>query len=276
MSVRAAAASRAAVNRDELAEHVPVANHERRLLAAELQVLRDEPDRGKREDLVAVADLGPPVDDARGADAAVAADADVLADDGVRAHDRARANLARRMDDRRGIDRDARPAAGHALGHERHHELGLGHDGVADRRDRVRPRQLAAPGAERHLEPQPIARHHLPPELRIVHAAQVGVPGRLAVGAVDQEQRGDLRQRLDHEHARHQRRAGKVPLEEIFVDGDVLDGDEPLAGLVLGDRVDERRRVPVAEPVDGFGDVEGHGPESYQVQIGFRRFKSGS
>jgi hypothetical protein len=31
-----------------------------------------------------------------------------------------------------------------------------------------------------------------------------------------------------------------VPLEKLFVDGDVLDGDQTLAGLVLGDRVDER------------------------------------
>ena len=272
MSVRPAAARGAAVNGDEFAEDVAVANHERRLFAAELQVLRDQPDRGKREDLVAVTDLGPPVDDAGGADAAIAADADVLADDGVRADDGTSANLRAGMDDRRGIDRHARPPAGHVLGHEGHDQLGLGHDRVADRGDGVGPRQLASPGAQRHLETQPIARHHLAPELRVVHTAQVGVPRRLAVGAVDQKQRGHLRQRLDHEDAGHQRCAGKMPLKEIFVDGDVLDGDQPLAGLVLGHRVDERRRVPVAEPVDGFGDIEGHGPNLIRSSR-FRRFK---
>ena len=50
----------------------------------ELQVLRDQADRRERKDLVAVADLGRPVDDRRGADAAVAAEPHMLADDGVR------------------------------------------------------------------------------------------------------------------------------------------------------------------------------------------------
>ena len=60
-----------------------------------------------------------------------------------------------------------------------------------------------------------------------------------------------------------------MSLEEIFVDGDVLDGHEPLARLVLGDRIDERRRIPVAEPVDDFGDVDGHGSGSLS-DSGFR------
>jgi hypothetical protein len=47
-----------------------------------------------------------------------------------------------------------------------------------------------------------------------------------------------------------------VALKEFFVDGDVLDRDEPLALVVLGDRVDERRRIPVAEPIEKDGDVE--------------------
>ena len=52
------------MNRDELAEDVVVADHEPRRFAAILQVLRDQADRGKREDLVAIADLSPAVDDA--------------------------------------------------------------------------------------------------------------------------------------------------------------------------------------------------------------------
>ena len=52
---------------------------------------------------------------------------------------------------------------------------------------------------------------------------------------------------------------GKVPLEEFLVDGDVLDGDETAARLVLGDRVDEHRRIPVAQPVEEDGDVD-HAP----------------
>ena len=49
-----------------------------------------------------------------------------------------------------------------------------------------------------------------------------------------------LRQRLDHQDRRHHRRAGKVSLEEIFVDREVLERDEPGARLVLPDRVDQK------------------------------------
>ena len=133
-----------------------------------------------------------------------------------------------------------------------HHELGFGGDLVVDARDRLAPRQRRAPRADRHLEQQPIAGHHLQPELGVVDAAQPGAAGRRLAGVHEQDGR-DLRQRLDHQDARHQRRAGKMPLEEILVDRDVLDGHDPAPGLVLGDRVDERRRIAIAEPVDGGG-----------------------
>ena len=77
--------------------------------------------------------------------------------------------------------------------------------------------------ADRDLERQPVARHDLQPELGVVHAAQPGAPDRRAVGAVHQQDGRDLGQRLDHQDARHHRRAGEMPLEEVFVDGDVLD-----------------------------------------------------
>ena len=64
----AAAAARAAMDGDELAEDVALADHEPRFLAPEFQVLRHEADRRERIDLGAVADLGPAVDDRRRAD----------------------------------------------------------------------------------------------------------------------------------------------------------------------------------------------------------------
>ena len=47
-----------------------------------------------------------------------------------------------------------------------------------------------------------------------------------------------------------------MTLKEFFRDRDVLEGDEALAFVVLGNRVDERRRIPVAEPVEENGDVD--------------------
>ena len=47
--------------------------------------------------------------------------------------------------------------------------------------------------------------------------------------------------------------------KELFVDGDVPDGDEPAACLVLGDRVHEDGRIAVAEPLQGGADIDRHG-----------------
>ena len=57
---------------------------------------------------------------------------------------------------------------------------------------------------------------------------------------------------------------GKVALEELLVDGDVLDGDQPPARLVLGDGVDEHRRIPVAQAIQRLRDVDRHGASVYQ------------
>jgi hypothetical protein len=77
---------------------------------------------------------------------------------------------------------------------------------------------------------------------------------RPAIGAVDEQQRRHLRERLDHQDARHQRRARKMSLEELLADADVLERDEALARLVLSDRVDECRRIPVAEAIESLGN----------------------
>jgi hypothetical protein len=55
-----------------------------------------------------------------------------------------------------------------------------------------------------------------------------------------QQNRRHLRHRLEHQHRRHQRRAGKMSLEEVFVDRDVLHRNQTPAGLVFGDFIDEQ------------------------------------
>jgi hypothetical protein len=47
-----------------------------------------------------------------------------------------------------------------------------------------------------------------------------------------------------------------MALEIFFVDGDVLDCDEPPPRLVLGNRVDEQRRIAIAEAVEEKGDFD--------------------
>ena len=121
----AAAAARAAVDGDELAEDVAPADREPRLLAAELQVLRHLPNRRERVDLRVVADLGPAVDDRRRADPAVRAEVHVRADHGMRTDRRPLADPGARIDDGGRIDRGL-------VGDEAQQQLGLGHDLVAD------------------------------------------------------------------------------------------------------------------------------------------------
>ena len=104
----------------------------------------------------------------------------------------------------------------------------------------MRAHDVAAPPAHGDVELEPIARHHLTAELGVVHAAKPGTAGRSRRGrAVENQEACHLRERLDHEHARHERRAGKVALKEFLVDGDVLDRHDAAARLEQRDGVDE-------------------------------------
>ena len=144
------------------------------------------------------------------------------------------------------------------IGHDAEDQLGFGDELVADEGRRAHPRQRLALRPQRDLEPKPVARHDLPPKLGVVHAAQVdaGVGGRIL--ALQQQNRRGLRQRFQHQHRRHQRRARKVALEELLVHRDVLHGDETLTGVVLGNPVHQHGRKPVAQPVEQDGDLN-HG-----------------
>ena len=53
--------------------------------------------------------------------------------------------------------------------------------------DGARLREAGPCTAERHLEAEPIARHDLPPELRIVHTAKPHTGGTRCTGLLEQE-----------------------------------------------------------------------------------------
>ena len=165
------------------------------------------------------------------------------------------ADLGRRMNDGGRVDVGA-------VGHQAQQQLALGHDLVVEIRGRLRPGQRRAPALERHLEPKAIARDDLPAEFGVVDAAQVDARIGRSVFALQQEDGGHLGERLEHEHAGHERIAGKVALKELLVDGHVLERDQPPAHLVLGDGVDEHRRIPVAQAIQRLRYVDEHGPQS--------------
>ena len=159
-------------------------------------------------------------------------------------HDRGRMN----RDPGPGVDGDAA---------EPHHQLRFRDDAVAEVGGAVGPRQAGPARAERHHEPQPIARHDPQSELRVVHAAQEGAIG--AGRLVHQQHGRHLCQGLDHEHPRHQRLAGKVSLEEVLVHRDVLERHDATTGLELGHRIHQRRRIAVTETLDDLRYVQRHG-----------------
>jgi hypothetical protein len=65
-----------------------------------------------------------------------------------------------------------------------------------------------------------------------------------------------------------------VPLKELLVDGDVLDGDEALTGFVFRDGVDEHRRIPIALAVERLWS-DGHARFSHQMVAGCRVARRG-
>ena len=88
------------------------------------------------------------------------------------------------------------------------------------------------------------------PELGVVHAAKIdALVGTPSVTLEDQNGR-HLRERLEHEHGRQQRRAREVALKVLLVDRDVLDRDQTPAWLMLRDRVHQHGRIAVAQPIE--------------------------
>ena len=126
-------------------------------------------------------------------------------------------------------------------------QLGLGHDLVVHVRRRLHACETR-PGPPQHdLEPKAIARDHAAPELGAVDTAKGRTGRERRAGTIEDQHRSHLRERLDHQHGGHQRRAGEMPLKEILTDGHVLHRHEPVARLVLSDNVDEIRRVSIID-----------------------------
>ncbi len=180
----------------------------------------------------------------------------MFTDDGVRPDDGTRADDRGGMHYRAGVNRDAAAVARPRIHDHAHQQVCFRGDVLADERLAMCARERTPARPQRHLEPKAIAGHDGQPELRVVNAAQIRARGRARAGGLRQENRRHLREGLDHQHARHQRSAGKVPLEKLFADGDVLVRDDPTPGIVLRDRIHQRRRVAVAQAIEDFGDVD--------------------
>ena len=146
------------------------------------------------------------------------------------------------MHDRRRID------AGRA-GLNGQQEIRLRYRLLLDKRLCASPGQPRPDAPESDLQSKSIAGHDLPTELRLVDAAEPDQCRGRRLRTVEQQHRRHLRERLNHQHSRHQRQAREMSLEEFLVDGDVLDCDKPITRPVLGHRVDQEGRITVVEAV---------------------------
>ena len=85
-----------------------------------------------------------------------------------------------------------------AIRHDAEDELALRRKLLAGVGSCLYERDAAATPAQGDLQTEAVARHHLPSKLRAVHAAQVHARLRRRL-AVAHEDRGNLRERLDHQ-----------------------------------------------------------------------------
>ena len=195
----AAAARRAAMDGDELAEDVAAADDE----AASARRGTSGPAARGRSTRTDRSRVSSPIS----VQPSTTLDAPILQcrpmttfgpDRRVRSDHRSRSDPRRRMDDGGVVDDDVTtrvalfPERELATGLDGDQQLRFGDDIAGHGRHRRDPHQHAAPAAERDLELQAIARHDLAPELRVVDAAQPAhSPPITAAG--EQEQRRHLR-----------------------------------------------------------------------------------
>src|SRR5690606_12696860 len=111
-------------------------------------------------------------------------------------------------------------------------DLCLRHDMTIDSRLTVEP-PYASPAAElADMIVELIARHYRPAELRLVDPHEIDdLRIVILAEARDAKRAGRLCQSLDDQHAGHDRKLRKVPLEERLVDRDVLDADAALVAV---------------------------------------------
>ncbi len=100
------------------------------------------------------------------------------------------------------------------------------------------------------LNLQLVARQHGTAETRVRDTRQKKQRSRFDVAKRHvAEHAAGLRHRLDDEHARHDRLAREMTLEERFVDGDVLKRGYRLARVQRGNSIDEEKRIPMRQRI---------------------------
>src|SRR5271156_2843574 len=141
------------------------------------------------------------------------------------------------------------------LGHDRAN-FGLCDQRAADLRFGAVPPHVAAPRDLVDVIFERVARDRRLAEFGLVYGQEKNRARILAGRHVAQAQHArGLRHTLDHQHARHDRVAGKMAEEMRLVEGDILDADAMLVAAHVDDTVDHEKRVAVRQQPQDFADI---------------------
>jgi len=111
-----------------------------------------------------------------------------------------------------------------------------------------------AEAERRDFQNESVTRNDRPPKARFFDAREEHQL-LIAIGDLAEGKDGAaLRQRFDHQHARHHGRAWKVSLEKRLVNADLLDAYDPLERRQLDDPIDQQKRIAMRQKfLDAFG-----------------------
>ena len=117
-------------------------------------------------------------------------------------------------------------------------------DVTVDARDAVQDAHPAAQPPDDRLDDDHVAGVDRPP---VPHALDAGEERRAAavLGLREDHDGADLRDRLGQDRRRQHGQLAVAVGQVALVERDVLDPDDPLVGLELGDAIDEQERIPV-------------------------------
>jgi hypothetical protein len=142
--------------------------------------------------------------------------------------------------------------------HHLAHQRGFGHEFAIHRGFSFELAEITPPVKNRHLDAELVAGHYRPPEPCIINRHEVEKLVLAVWYLEEQQQASGLCHGLYDQHTRHDRPAGKVTGEEIFIDCDVLHTHNALQPLHFQYCVHHQERVAVRENLLDPVGIEDH------------------
>jgi hypothetical protein len=118
------------------------------------------------------------------------------------------------------------------------HDLGIGGQLAVDLRFASHPLHARTDAQRSYFQYERVAGNYRTAETSFLDARKQDQFLIAVLNLAQRQNRADLRQCLDNQHARHHRRSRKVALKKRFVDADLLDADYAFFRNELDDAID--------------------------------------